>query len=352
MNLAYYDRLCQSLSLFFPDKNDHFLCPVCMSFFDKSGKDLHGEPRRTEAHLLPQAAGGRDYSYTCKKCNSNCGSAQDKWLGEYLKIIENGSNPLDGPTKVRNFKLNGVPLNGEIQMSEDNAVEVYIFNDKNNPKNLSEFFGNGNVEPRSIELSFPIDKHMLEVRVGALTTAYLTLFYHFGYSWVLQNHLQIVRDQIENPTQAILPDTFCTLFRKSIWSDPWVGFLEIRGILCLAYGYSNFLVIFPPVDQEEFYSLVPQPKKLSDLGRILKLPLAKSQSLPPYMLIFEHRLMIMPDVVKQGTVNPDIILFPQGAQPPEFRRSFPVSKNDFQDSSHNKVKMKVGRSHKRVSLNR
>jgi len=348
---TYYRRLCESLLQFFPGKEAHFLCPTCLSSFGEDETDEHGEPRKTEAHLVPQAAGGREYTFTCKRCNSSCGTSQDKWLGEYLQIVENGSNPLAGRTKVRKFDLNGVLLNGEIRMSEDDAIEVYIYNNKNNPKHLAQFFED--TTPRSMEVKFPIGGHMREVRVGALTTAYLTLFYHFGYSWVLQDHLDPVRSQILNPTEEQLPNTFCTLFKEKIWAEPWLGFLEIGEMLCIGYGYSNFLVLFPPADQLNFYERLKPPRKLGDLGNRLILPLAKSQSLPPYILLFEHRMMMLPNAALKKGVAPDIILFPGGSRSPVFRKSSVVGDEFVETDADGKITCRLSEDHssRRVSLN-
>ena len=144
------------------------------------------------------------------------------------------------------------------------------------------------------------------------------------------------------------------MFKGKVWDTPWIGFLEIGSVLCIGYGFSNFLVVFPPADHEEFYEQVAQPKKLSDLGNKLILPMGNSQSLPLFVMFFEHRIMIFPDTAKQGELAPDIINFPKADQPPIFSKSYLLSKQQFDKQQQEKrhFKVKKDQSVKRVSLNK
>ena len=341
---SYYKRLCESLGEFYPDRAGQFLCPTCYRFFLKNEIDSYGQPRSTKAHLIPKAAGGREFTYACKDCNSKFGAAQDKWLGEYIHIIKSGGNPLNGPTKPRRFSLNDCQLNGEIQIGEDQAMEVYVYTNRNSPKNISAMLQETK-HPHYMDVTIPIDKHMHEVRVGALTTAYLSCFYHLGYSWVIQRHLDPIRNQILNPDVELLPSSFCTLFKDELWEFPWIGFLEINNILCIGYGYLNFLVLFPPADQEEFYEQVEIPIYERDFGGTVILPLAKSQSPPCFAMFFEHRLIISPDVIKRDRITTDIIHFPKREHPPVLLTSYPIKKLEPY------LQGKRDHSDKRVSIN-
>ena len=54
-----------------------------------------------------------------------------------------------------------------------------------------------------LKVPFPIMKESHQIDVGFLTAGYLMFFAMFGYSWVLQAHLDPVRKQILHPREEV-----------------------------------------------------------------------------------------------------------------------------------------------------
>lgn len=71
-------KLACSLTEFYPECADQFLCPTCLRFVP-----LNRPEDISEAHIVPRAAGGRVATVLCRKCNSTFGTRQDKWMAEY-----------------------------------------------------------------------------------------------------------------------------------------------------------------------------------------------------------------------------------------------------------------------------
>src|SRR5690554_2804880 len=120
-------KLVESLSLelfsFGECFRRQFLCPTCMEQFHvEQDSDCY-----TAGHIIPEAAGGKDWTILCRTCNSRFGEKQDKWFGEYLCVLQNPEGTLfHAKSKSKYITVNGVTVSGKVSVSEeDGRIEVF-----------------------------------------------------------------------------------------------------------------------------------------------------------------------------------------------------------------------------------
>ena len=96
-----------------------------------------GEDHRniTEAHVIPQAAGGSLSTYLCRRCNSLFGSRQDKWFGEYVRLRTNpDASVLDFKGKPNEMIFGSTRIGGELKDGPNNSFEFYIDLSRTSPE--------------------------------------------------------------------------------------------------------------------------------------------------------------------------------------------------------------------------
>ena len=77
---------------------------------------------------------------------------------------------------------------------------------KRNPPDVNKLMRRklgSHVSTMQLKVPFPIMKESHQIDVGFLTAGYLMFFAMFGYSWVLQAHLDPVRKQILHPREEV-----------------------------------------------------------------------------------------------------------------------------------------------------
>lgn len=77
------EMLSENLQVFYPSLKNHFMCPTCLRKIP-----LNEKHNISEAHIIPNSAGGKLKTYLCRDCNSMFGTKQDKWFGELIRIAD------------------------------------------------------------------------------------------------------------------------------------------------------------------------------------------------------------------------------------------------------------------------
>jgi hypothetical protein len=303
--------LSESLKVFKPEYNEHFLCPTCLDVIPLNKKD-----EITEAHIIPRVVKGKIKTYLCDKCNHSFGTKQDKWFGELLKTVNTGI-PRYIPTDIKEgaFRIDDIKVNGAWQEDKDGVLAFYIRTDRNSPainKAIAEKF---KTRPPSLKVSVPIpilkNKRMIEI--GFLTAGYLMWFGALGYSWVLQDHLNPIREQIRNPDKEILKSQFIVYCDGIRWPEPWIGLITIDDEIFLTMGLENSLVLFPPADRPNIYEKINlnRPNQIgTDIRRIQFSP--KPFYGPSVYVMFENRFLVFPNAM-HSTRSSTAILFMRGS---------------------------------------
>lgn len=289
------NMLSRSLEIYHPHLKNHFKCPTCLKNIPLTEKN-----RISEAHIIPQAAGGKLKTYACCDCNSRFGSKQDKWFGDFVNIA---NSPLYSPVstgiKKGYYTIDGLKINGHWEKDENNNLVFYYLINRNSPdmnKLMEEKFKK---HPSQIQVSVPLP--ILEnerlIDIGVLTAGYLMWFGMCGYAWALQSHLDIVREQMHNPNDEIITARYVFHCKQKFNWQPWVGIAPIDDSVVPVFGMKEHLVVFPPRDNPGFYTSLKTGKRNINLSEIKPISLSQDLSYSaPIAIMYENNIIIAPDM--------------------------------------------------------
>jgi hypothetical protein len=243
----------ENLRLFFPHLQNHFMCPLCMRVFDAS----RHEKEITQAHLIPSAAGGRHSTLACRKCNNHLGANQDKWFGERTRLYKRKEHLFQTRIKNEKFEIDGISVNGHWEMDPEKGFLFQIHPKRNAPHIIRQLTQKFALRPNKItaRIELPLAAKDRLTRIGYLTMAYLYWFAFFGYSWVLQKHLDIVREQILHPDRVLINERCFSKFNnKGPGFDlPHFCGAMISGIACVSILFQDVQLYFPSASSPEAY---------------------------------------------------------------------------------------------------
>ena len=180
-------KLSEDLFKFDSNLRDKFMCPICSKIYEAKDK-----VNITNAHIMPEAAGGKDLTLLCRSCNSRFGSNQDKWFGEHLNIIsQKNKTVLSAKTKSKYVSINGKSVRGEIKETDEGGICVYLYRNRNPPGKLDKLHLGSSVK---ISTQIPLIEKTKLIEIGYLTAVYLMWFKQLGYSWSMQSHLEKIKE--------------------------------------------------------------------------------------------------------------------------------------------------------------
>lgn len=319
--------LSKNLEAFCPELKDHFMCPTCMKVIPLQEKN-----RITEAHIIPKAAKGKLKTYLCDECNPRFGSNQDKWFGEYIKL-KNRKSPNIMATDIKDgfFWIDGMKVNGQWKERKEGGIEFIIHEDRNSPQirdTIKEKFGR---KPEKIKVTFsiPILGKINEIEIGLLTAGYLMWFGHLGYSWVLQKHLDPIREQILNPHEEILKTRYIVYCEGIRWR-PWIGLVTISGEIMLTMGIESSLVLFQPADRINLYDELCEDFT-GKVGTDIRVINFFSEPFygPKVGVLFDRRILVAPDMIKSEGFYDIVMSFTSGSTIGQLL--YPCSKEKFEE---------------------
>lgn len=266
-------RLRQDWSAFFPGDDELLVCPTCLHVVQGGG-----DRKKSVAHIVPSASGGGLTTFLCHGCNSAFGADRDVYFGEYLHVVLRKDRDFTSSRQMpKRFRLGGIEVGGEIRNGDDGSLEVIIDGNRSSPKALEELerklaVWKGNevglssefakdctppaVEgPPTMDLVFSkpaFSTRGEEIRKAVLTASYLLWFRFLGYSWVLQAHLDSVRDAIVGKRPIDESGAIVSSWTTQNSSGPWFGIAEISGSVVPAGGFADFVCLFPAADATDF----------------------------------------------------------------------------------------------------
>ncbi|MBI4478457.1 MAG: hypothetical protein HY651_00360 [Acidobacteria bacterium] len=309
-------RLARGVHSFFPELTNHFICPTCLERVE-----LPGDGKITVAHIIPQAAGGRLKTFLCKSCNSTFGSRQDKWFGETVQLKRSGKL-LSTKIRERYYEIDGVRVNGSWKQTETGDFEFFIYKNLNPPEVLQALEDKFREEPHCIGLKFglPVMANQKLADVGFLTAAYLTWFAVAGYSWAFQRHLDLVRQQILNATDTILPNRGVAYASTNITDVPRIGTMWLNGHFAVVVLFLNGLAVFPPADDQKLYERFPAGFDQTTATEFEEIRFSEPVYEGCFIYIRHHptsqdRAFILPNI-GEGIDKSAVLLFTEGAHSP------------------------------------
>lgn len=190
-----FDRYAQSLAACQPEHKELYACPICLDAYTREGL-VGPDPALTEEHCVQKGLGPSHYVLTCKDCNSKAGSKVDVHLHHRI----NHEHDWDDLTKPKDVEL--IHDDRKIAATVEKGNTGFVFRvqgHRTNPQHVSQL--KASVEKKSFSgltmrfKVFDVNKS----HIALLKDAYLLMFRHFGYSYILASPLEVVRQQIRDP---------------------------------------------------------------------------------------------------------------------------------------------------------
>lgn len=205
---AIFEKFKDNLNLlidngFVTCQKDVYLCPICL----QPHQDLNSNDPLTLEDVPPKSLGGSANTLTCKSCNNTAGYKIDFHLTERLREIDNGKLTPGTETSVK-VNIDGEIFQGEITVADDGTMKMFHSKKNNHPEKLEK-------KMKQVKGGKTINMDFLKSRVipenleyALLKTGYLMMFEKFGYSLLLNDCFEIVRQQLRNPEERIYPEGF------------------------------------------------------------------------------------------------------------------------------------------------
>ncbi|MBM7787600.1 hypothetical protein [Tenggerimyces flavus] len=181
-------------------------CPLCLRVFTRQAA-IDGE--LTEEHVPPKSLDGRGLLLTCCDCNNSAGSKIDAQAARQREVVDFARGMASAMVSVT-IHADGVPLRGEARWS-DRGLEIFGVPQRNNPmeqaehlRTLDAFVERGTPNP-SVVITTDMHFEEVHVRLSWVRSAYLVAFAALGWSYVLRDVMQPIRDQLMRSDERILP---------------------------------------------------------------------------------------------------------------------------------------------------
>lgn len=179
--------------------NNEYICPLCLNKFTAEQMDELSQEDAPQDKL-----GGKRIALTCKKCNNTCGSSMDCYL---INRIENYENSIFIPGTKRDVKVKVADktFNGQLEVCSDGRMIMTNSFKQNNPTLLSEY-----MKQLAEDMALSIENKNKKVddtrlSVALLKNAYIILFAKFGYTFLIDELYDTIREQIEKPDSEVVP---------------------------------------------------------------------------------------------------------------------------------------------------
>lgn len=205
---AIFDAYKDNLNLlidngFVTGDKDLYLCPICL----RAHADINSDDPLTLEDAPPKSLGGSANTLTCKSCNNTAGHKIDFHLTERLQEIDSGKFIPGTETPIK-VNIDGDTFQGKIMVEEDGTMKMYHSKKNNHPtkleKTMMELKGG-----KIINMDFLKSRVIPEnLEYALLKTGYLMMFERFGYSLLLDNCFDIVRQQLIKPEERVYPEGF------------------------------------------------------------------------------------------------------------------------------------------------
>lgn len=293
-------EISQELTRFKLELRGLFRCPACLFDYPISSREI------TEEHIIPDAVGGRITTFLCRTCNSTFGHRQTRWLSDWIAL--SGSNtPFHADPKKQRAKLiaDGRTLNGAAKIGPDGAIEFYADRSRTNPADFDAHWSGPKPSKISLTTEMPVFRNENALQVGFLTAAYGLWFKNFGYSFVLQSSLNIVRQQIRNPEQDVMQWSYLIETPAREIENPCIGLMRFGADYFPIALIFDHLVILPSPTKTHPSHTPPSEmsKKMMSFGGEIA-SRYQHRCVGPAVLICDGQPVVMPDLIPNTTVPP------------------------------------------------
>lgn len=236
---------------------DLYACPLCRSVFPKGALDTGS---LTLEHVPPDSIDGRGIVLTCHQCNSKAGHTIEAQLHrrrELIKFVQalTGEGNYSGRIQLT---MSETETNVDAEI-EDRQLRMVVPDEINDPEHregqfekLDQMVENDTWDGYKFNVSPAIRYNPRVADLSYLKSGYLAAFASLGYLYVMQKSLEVVREQISNPEDQLIPNYMITLPKSEPTERKMVRVEE--PLNAIAVQIDRHLVFLPPVDShDKFY---------------------------------------------------------------------------------------------------
>jgi len=180
------------------EKTSGYICPLCHKIFDKNGLSKEYDDYLTLEDVPPKKLGGNVKLLTCKPCNNEQGSSLDKHLIEHLLTKDFFSGSSNIKRKARFEVDNKWNIGGTIHHTEEGGIKLLAVEGSSHEKHYQRLFKKGDAEMENIKVTIYGEHRGDRARVAKIRIAYLWLVSEFGYASLINPHMHVIREQIQN----------------------------------------------------------------------------------------------------------------------------------------------------------
>ena len=186
-------------------------CPFCLRCFTLQA--LKNDVILPE-HVPARAMGGKVQTLTCADCNHRHGARFEGALVERLRYEELGTL-VPGSRAESIFIYDGNEINTHVTFLGEKNFRFNFDPAKSHPRH-TEIIQDMLSQENLPDITFVPKKKFNErnSELGVLRTAYLKLFVEFGYKFLINENLEIVRKQLKDPEVNLLSD--CGIVDKHV----------------------------------------------------------------------------------------------------------------------------------------
>jgi hypothetical protein len=250
-----FDIYAMNLSTVEPNTEDIFRCPMCLKDFDRSA--LEDNQKLTFGHIIPEAVGGKVFTLECGECNHNIGGTYDSHIDKMKNLIDwlkrrEGAKKLislrDDESNTAAYLSWGKWPMAFIEATNKNDQNYQIYIKRSWPK-----FVQGSSK---LTITGKVHLNCNWTILSAIHSAFLMMFYCFGYEYILSPEADIIRKIIHE--------------RKASWEiSKMIRYAPITlvdnhripsaGVLVEPKNMKSFVVIFPCFSTEEYFQVIALP---------------------------------------------------------------------------------------------
>ncbi len=256
--LALFNQGVEAVHRIAPEAPRGYVCPNCLKLFqcrDSSDRFLSLD------HVPPRRLGGRLEILTCTQCNSRAGHLLEAKMKAMEDVLDFFRGTMEESRTVR-FVVGRYSLKAEVR-SENSVIRVHGLPRNNKPSDqqavIDEFnrLADSGGHPTDSRLRIVFlggGLSFKQVQIGWLRAGYLAVFAVLGYGYVLQPPLALVRKQLDEPTNMIIPKFYAHCGRANRNERRIVIVNEPAEFRSIAVQMGRHIVFLPAPGDSTFYN--------------------------------------------------------------------------------------------------
>lgn len=241
-----------NLSIYCPQYQGIFACPICRTGFHPGALDVK-PPALTIAHIIPKAVGRGPETLACDICNSTIGSSYDS----HAKKVKDHAEWLSGTRPARAVLSNEAAEVAVDWRYHENLLHLTARPNESPPGALQQFVDRlRNAEDGTFSIKMEL-YDAIRVRASVFHSAFLAMFFLFGYEYVLSPWVKVARQALcGEPAPGLLsrvvgaasgvPETG---FSLGVMTEPLSCRCFILTLPCAGEGSSWRSVLLPGLGQ-------------------------------------------------------------------------------------------------------